>query len=950
MKFSKLIESFYNLFKNRQTRQILAGLMLGLFLALESAPVFSQVPPADPSDPQQLVREAEQLDRAGQWQQALENLRGAAAIFTQSQNKEHLAVTLANIGRIQLRVGYAQDALNTWEATRNHYDPNRFPNFNRRITVYETRALQALGHDLEACDRLANTLGISSKVCQDEKPSREEVEKAIARESDRFQNHPIYAQSWQIFGEVLRVLGKLETSQDILNGLLKQFPTDLEPPIKAVQAATFLSLGNTFRAKGNLERDRQSPPKYDYMPWRCEMLENFEGRRTPYRKSLVRYYAKSREYYRKITLLEDGEKSVSPQSPLGHTIIKAKLNLLTLLLDMSQLEVDKANIQNYFYDNQPSVQSLLFELLDRNSRLNIFDLPDSQAKIYAEIKLAKSQACFSQLSSQNLDWVSIIQQIKVAFEKAKILDNKQAKSLVLGNWGSFDEYRAWWLEEESNEESNTAQFIKQNHKQSKLQLCQNSLSCRQEAEDLSQGALYLAQSGETPHIAYRWEWQLGRLSAAQGQTEKAIAFYEKAKNTLDNVRKDLLTINSDVQFNFRDNIEPIYRSLVDLFLQEDRIEDALKSIDLLKLSELENFLQCDLSQLLQGAEKTIDRVDSNAVFVYPIILKDRVEVIFKLPNLYLEHRSKQLNNVLSFEQKIQSLRNQIKNKSSNLNKMQLEGENLYSYIIPKDLENNLHELAQKNQNELITLVFILDSNLQNIPMSILRHNNKYLIEDYAIAVIPSRQLFDSREWQRQLTPLFAGVIKKNPVGEEPLPYVEDELEGISNRVTFPVAPLVDEQFTDTLLEQKVRLGFAPIVHIATHGQFSSDPDETYIAAWGKRIPSQQLEQILQSGNIDDERKIQLLILSACKTATGNRRAILGLAGIAAQSQVRTTVGTLWLVDDFSTAEIITQFYNNLETEKSVTESLRDAQLTILNDKEREKPYYWAPFILVGNWM
>ncbi|MEM9541581.1 MAG: tetratricopeptide repeat protein, partial [Cyanobacteria bacterium P01_E01_bin.42] len=649
MKFSQLIESFYNLLKDWRTRQILAGLMLGLFLALGSAPVFSQVSPTESIDAQQLVREAEQLDREGQWQDAIKNLERAAELFAGQDDR--IAVTLANIGRIQLKVGRYQEALNTWNNARDHYDRDRFPNFNRRITVYETRALQALGHELEACDRLANTLGISSKVCQDEKPSREEIEQAIARESDRFPNHASYAQGWQIFGEVLRVLGKLETSQNILTSLLKQFPTDPEHPIKAVQAATFLSLGNTFRAKGNLERDRQSPPKYDYMPWRCEMLENFEGRRTPYRKALVRYYAKSREYYKKITLLEDGEKIISPQSPLGNIIIKAKLNLLTLLLDMSQLEVDKANIQNYFYDNQPSIQSILFELLDRNSRLNIFDLPDSQAKIHAEIKLAKSQVCFSRISSQNLDWVSIIQQIKVAFEKAKILDNKQTQSLVLGNWGSFDEYRAWWLEE-----SNTTQFIKQNYKQSKLQLCQNSLSCRQEAEDLSQGALYLAQSGETPHIGYRWEWQLGRLSAAQEQTEKAIAFYEKAKNTLDRVRKDLLAINSDVQFNFRDNIEPIYRSLVDLFLQEDRIEDALKSIDLLKLSELENFLQCDLSQSLQVAEKAIDRVDPNAVFVYPVILKDRVEVIFKLPNSDLEHRSKKLDKVLSFEQTIQSLR------------------------------------------------------------------------------------------------------------------------------------------------------------------------------------------------------------------------------------------------------------------------------------------------------
>ncbi|NES82628.1 MAG: CHAT domain-containing protein, partial [Moorea sp. SIO2B7] len=98
--------------------------------------------------------------------------------------------------------------------------------------------------------------------------------------------------------------------------------------------------------------------------------------------------------------------------------------------------------------------------------------------------------------------------------------------------------------------------------------------------------------------------------------------------------------------------------------------------------------------------------------------------------------------------------------------------------------------------------------------------------------------------------------------------------------------------------------------------------------------------------------IELLVLSACKTANGDSRAALGLAGVAVQSGARSTVASLWSVNDRSTSVFMKFFYQELaNTQKPITkaEALRRAQVKLLDNQYKE-PYYWAPYVLVGNWL
>ncbi len=143
----------------------------------------------------------------------------------------------------------------------------------------------------------------------------------------------------------------------------------------------------------------------------------------------------------------------------------------------------------------------------------------------------------------------------------------------------------------------------------------------------------------------------------------------------------------------------------------------------------------------------------------------------------------------------------------------------------------------------------------------------------------------------------------------------------------------------------------PVVHLATHGQFSSKADETFILTWDGRINVNQLDTLLRIRETESPNAIELLVLSACQTAAGDKRAALGLAGIAVRAGARSTLASLWNVDDKSTAELMSQFYRELTSQKlTKAEALRQAQLALLNNPKYQHPLFWAAYVLVGNWL
>jgi CHAT domain-containing protein len=142
-----------------------------------------------------------------------------------------------------------------------------------------------------------------------------------------------------------------------------------------------------------------------------------------------------------------------------------------------------------------------------------------------------------------------------------------------------------------------------------------------------------------------------------------------------------------------------------------------------------------------------------------------------------------------------------------------------------------------------------------------------------------------------------------------------------------------------------------VVHLATHGEFSSQAEKTFVLTWNSRLGIKQLGALLQTRNQDGRTPIELLVLSACKTAKGDNRAALGLAGMAVRSGARSTIASLWSVEDSATATLMENFYQELATLGTTkADALRKAQISLLKKPQFTHPFYWSPFVLVGNWL
>jgi CHAT domain-containing protein len=248
-------------------------------------------------------------------------------------------------------------------------------------------------------------------------------------------------------------------------------------------------------------------------------------------------------------------------------------------------------------------------------------------------------------------------------------------------------------------------------------------------------------------------------------------------------------------------------------------------------------------------------------------------------------------------------------------------------------------------------VFVPDGVFRNIPMATLYDGKQYLIENYRVALTPGLTLLSPEALQKKgLNTLFAGLteIAEKP-GLTPLLFVNEELDAVRSQV--PSTVLLNQQFTLTDLQQTLQDNSFPIVHFATHGQFSSQFKDTFILTWNSFINILELEELLKKNDIKGTKPIELLILSACETAAGDRQAALGLAGFAVRAGARSTIATLWSVNDQASAALMGQFYRQLATQNvSKAEALRQAQLALLKNRWYRHPFYWSPYILVGNWL
>ncbi|MDF5732146.1 MAG: tetratricopeptide repeat protein, partial [Rhizonema sp. PD38] len=353
-----------------------------------------------------------------------------------------------------------------------------------------------------------------------------------------------------------------------------------------------------------------------------------------------------------------------------HTHLQAQLNQLSILVNTKQTTIALALL--------PQIQARLT------------NLPPSRTVIYARVNFAESLMKLSSIISHSSLVVDkrqltkdkgqitndIAQILATSVRQARELKDTRAESYALGELGHLYEQTQQW----------------------------------KEALSLTQQSLSLAQGIRAADIAANWYWQQGRILKAQGDVNSAIAAYDQAVYTLASLRQDLVTVNPDVQFSFREQVEPVYRQLVELLLQnvdslpeptrQKHLQRSREAIEGLQLAEVENFLR---EACITYKSRTIDAIDNRAAVIYPILLSQRLEVIVSLPGQPLRHYGTALS-AEKASKVFEELRSSL-NPAFQPNEILPSAQQVYDWLLRP-------AKAELERQGMKTLVFVLDGFLR----------------------------------------------------------------------------------------------------------------------------------------------------------------------------------------------------------------------------------------------
>jgi len=268
-----------------------------------------------------------------------------------------------------------------------------------------------------------------------------------------------------------------------------------------------------------------------------------------------------------------------------------------------------------------------------------------------------------------------------------------------------------------------------------------------------------------------------------------------------------------------------------------------------------------------------------------------------------------------------------------------------------------------------TILFCVGAGLRTVPFAALHDGKQFLVEKYSFSRIPAFKL----------TPTIYTDLRKAPVlamgastfkDQNPLPAVPVELSSITQSLGQGKS-LLNQDFTLTNLQSQRAQQPFKIIHLATHADFQPGvPSDSYIQFWDSRLTLDEMRQLNWNSP-----PVELLVLSACKTAIGDEKAELGFAGLAVQAQVKSAIASLWKVSDEGTLALMNEFYQALKTAPIKAEALRQAQIAMIRGQVRmergklhtptgtiplppelaelgnedfSSPYYWAAFTMIGS--
>ncbi|MGB6014319.1 MAG: tetratricopeptide repeat protein, partial [Nodosilinea sp.] len=557
---------------------------------------------------------------------------------------------------------------------------------------------------------------------------------------------------------------------------------------------------------------------------------------------------------------------------------------------------------------------------------------------------------------------------------------------------------------------------------------------------------------------------IGNLFNLQNQPELAIVFLKSSVEVRESIRGDLRGLDSSLQQSFTDTVAADYRLLADLLLQQNRILEAQRVLDLLKVQELDDSLRGVRSTSDTSNGVAFWQQESDLLALYNQVIADGDELAQLQATDYDSLSPEQQQRLTTLRQRnadvqsrfitfldrpeVRQLLAQIRQDTegqnlgierqhralqNNLRALPQKTALLYPLILPdrlelvlvtadspplrypiavtgtelnraivafgqalKDPSSDIQPLAQQLHAWLVapleaqlaqigveSLLYAPDGALRYVPLAALHDGKQYLAERFSISHITAASLtnFDRRpEGQRRLLAAACAECSFTVnVGDRAfvfadLPYTETEVNGLAKQLPN-TRVLLNQAFSREELEN--RLGNYSIIHLATHGAVvENQPSQSFLVLGSGETVT--LETIRNSWSLSHA---ELVVLSACETAVGSPELgsgveILGLGHQIQEAGAQGVLASLWKVSDQGTQILITAFYDALAQGMTKTESLQAAQQALITgdfsavggDRATVEvvstqtgqpltpggnlahPYYWAPFILIGNGM
>jgi CHAT domain-containing protein len=475
-----------------------------------------------------------------------------------------------------------------------------------------------------------------------------------------------------------------------------------------------------------------------------------------------------------------------------------------------------------------------------------------------------------------------------------------------------------------------------------------------EAIQLTRNAIFHTQNAPfwgSPDLLFRWEWQLGKFLKADNQYQEVIHAYEQAARNLKRVRATY----GSVPNAFYELEEKFYFDFADILLKratettayqrQQLLKKAIDSIESFKRVELRNYLTNDcLKRRFPEKIDISENLPNNTAILYPLLFEDRIELLLISPDNQIQHITSYPVESEQVINEVRALRYSLSyNRYNYIKKYIRVAQQLYRWFI---LPIN-HALLEW---KIDTLIIVPHGILSTISFAALHDGKQYLIEKYAIAIIPGLKLIELKPLNHDNIQILLGGVSKSVQGFSPLPYVSDELLNIHN--IWGGELLLNEDFTFSNLETKLKNNSYSILHFATTGNLSSNLTENFLLTYDDKLTKERLETLIGISKFRNTQPLELITLSSCETARGNRHTLFGLIGIMIKAGARSALGNLWPTTDKANAYLMTEFYRQLKINPylSKAKALQKAQLRLLKDKEYNDPYFWAPFILIGNWL